>query len=249
MLGCDRDILKGSDLFKHVLLLAAAAMTLWGCGSPTKLGGPGLEVTTNSALPFPDDIDQAMGDRPYRLGPTDKIMVDVFGQEELSQASVQVDAGGQVSLPMAGQLMVSGKTPAEVAEMVAERLRNNHVRNPQVAVNLVEANSQVITVDGAVKMPGLYPVVGRMTLMRAVATAKGTTEFAKLQEVVVFRTVGGQRMAGLYSLKAVRDGRYPDPEVFAGDVVVVGDSPARRLFRDIVSMGGLLTSPLVAVVR
>ncbi|MBC7042118.1 polysaccharide export protein, partial [Salmonella enterica subsp. enterica serovar Enteritidis] len=81
----------------------------------------------------------------------------------------------------------------------------------------------------------LYPVNGRMTLMRAVATAKGTTEFAKLDDVVIFRTVNGQKMAALYNLKAIRQGAYDDPEVFANDVVVVGDSPARRLFKDILT--------------
>ncbi|WP_196782026.1 hypothetical protein, partial [Salmonella enterica] len=74
-----------------------------------------------------------------------------------------------------------------------------------------------------------------MTLMRAVATAKGTTEFAKLDDVVIFRTVNGQKMAALYNLKAIRQGAYDDPEVFANDVVVVGDSPARRLFKDILT--------------
>jgi polysaccharide export outer membrane protein len=107
----------------------------------------------------------------------------------------------------------------------------------------------VITVDGQVREPGLYPVLGRTTLMRAVATAKGTTEFARLQDVVVFRTVGDQQMVALYNLQAIRRGVYPDPEVFANDVVVVGDSPARRLFRDVLQAAPLLVTPLVALLN
>ena len=94
--------------------------------------------------------------------------------------------------------------------------------------------------------PGLYPVVGRMTLMRAVATAKGTTEFARLDDVVVFRTVGDRQMAALYNLGAIRRGAYPDPELYASDVVVVGDSPGRRLFRDILQAAPLITAPIIA---
>ena len=116
-------------------------------------------------------------------------------------------------------------------------------------MNLKETVSQVITVDGQVKEPGLYPVIGRMTLMRAIATAKGADEFAKLNDVVVFRTVSGQKMAALYNLKAIRRGFYDDPEVYANDVVVVGDSQARRLFKDALQIVPLLTTPLILLLR
>jgi polysaccharide biosynthesis/export protein len=87
--------------------------------------------------------------------------------------------------------------------------------------------------------------MGKMTLQRAVARAGGTTEFAKLDDVVVFRTVEGKQYAGLYNLQAIRRGNYADPEIFANDVIIVGDSPARRRFRDFLQAAPLLTSPLV----
>jgi polysaccharide export outer membrane protein len=62
---------------------------------------------------------------------------------------------------------------------------------------------------------------------------------------VVFRTVGGKQMAALYNIEGIRRGNYPDPEVFANDVVVVGDSPARRLFKDLVGASALITTPLI----
>jgi polysaccharide biosynthesis/export protein len=83
--------------------------------------------------------------------------------------------------------------------------------------------------------------------MRAVAVAKGTAEFAKLDDVVIFRTVNGQKMAALYNLKAIRRGVYNDPEVFANDVVVVGDSQARRLFKDALQIAPTLLTPLVYI--
>jgi polysaccharide biosynthesis/export protein len=86
-----------------------------------------------------------------------------------------------------------------------------------------------------------------MTLMRAVATAKGTAEFAKLDDVVVFRTVKSQKMAALYNLKAIRRGYYDDPEVFANDVVVVGNSSARKIFKDALQIAPLLVTPLVYI--
>lgn len=236
-------------MYQRAVMILCAVVTLGGCASgPTFAGRSGLEITENVALPPPSNIEPDEAVRPYRLGAFDKIQVDVFAQPDLSRA-VQVDAGGTVSLPMIGEVSTTGLTPAGLAEIVETKLKEKHVRDPQVSVNLVEGVSQTVAVDGAVKEPGVYPVLGRMTLVRAIAGAKGVTEFAKLTDVVVFRSVGEQRMAGLYSLKAIRDGRYPDPEIFAGDVVVVGDSPGRRMFRDIASMGGLLTAPLVAIVR
>ncbi|MHA6317715.1 polysaccharide biosynthesis/export family protein [Altererythrobacter sp. CAU 1778] len=200
-------------------------------------------------LPEPSSTDILQENRPYLIGPFDKLVIDVFGIEELSQREVQADVGGRLSFPLVGTIDASGKTPAELENEIEARLRAAYVRDPQVTVNLKETVSQVVTVDGQVGRPGLYPVVGRMTLMRAVATAQGTSEFAKLDDVVVFRTVDGQRYAALYNLKAIRRGNYADPEIFANDVVIVGDSQARRLFRDLLQVAPLLTSPLIVALR
>ena len=120
---------------------------------------------------------------------------------------------------------------------------------PVETVNMTEVVSQTMTVDGQVAKPGLYPVVGRMTLMRAVAAAGGTSEYAKLDDVIIFRTVNGQQLAGLYNLQGIRKGNYDDPEVFANDVIIVVDSAARRLFQDILKTAPLLLSPLVILTR
>jgi polysaccharide biosynthesis/export protein len=66
---------------------------------------------------------------------------------------------------------------------------------------------------------------------------------------VIFRTVEGKQLAALYNLKAIRRGNYDDPEVFANDVVVVGDSSARRLFRDILQVVPLLTTPIIVALQ
>ena len=233
-------------MISRVVIALAGAATLASCAGPARLTpGPHLTVAAETALPPPTRTDLAAQERPYRIGAFDKLAISVFGIPELSQ-TVQADASGRISLPLVGAVEAAGKTPEELAADIEEQLRGRYVRNPQVSVNLDETVSQVITVDGQVREPGLYPVIGRMTLMRAVATARGTTEFARLNDVVVFRTVGDQEMAALYNLSAIRRGLYPDPEVFANDVVVVGDSSARRLFRDILQAAPLITTPIIA---
>ena len=230
----------------------AISTLLASCGSST-LGGAGsasdIQIVEKGELPEPTRLDLFEQNRPYLIGPFDKLIIDVFGIEELSKQEVQTDAGGRISFPLAGIMEAAGKTPGELEAEIEQRLRGQYVRDPQVTVNLKETVSQVITVDGQVKKPGLYPVIGKMTLMRAVATAEGTAEFAKLDDIVVFRTVNGQKMAALYNLKAIRRGYYNDPEVFANDVVVVGDSQARRLFKDALQIVPLLTTPLIIALQ
>lgn len=233
---------------KFLAVLAAIAMLASCAGTPPLRSGPHITLVEGNVLPPPDGAEAGTSARPYRIGPFDKLAVRVFGVPELSQ-TVQVDASGRISLPLAGFIDAQGKTPEELAREITARFSERYVRNPQVSVNLEETVSQVVTIDGQVREPGLYPVVGRMTLMRAIATAKGATEFARLQDVVVFRTVGQRDMIALYNLQAIRRGLYPDPEIFASDVVVVGDSPGRRLFQQFLQAAPLLVTPLVALLQ
>jgi len=234
-----------SNMMIKRLSLLLMALSLSSCAGP-KIMGKSSEVTVVSTegLAEPTRVDMLSSNRPYLIGPFDKLKIDVFGIEDLSK-EVQIDASGRLSFPLIGVVEASGLTPGELADEIENRLKGRYVRKPEVTVNLEETVSQVITVDGQVDKPGLYPVIGRMTLMRAVATAGGTGEFAKLNDVVIFRTVNGQQLAGLYNLKAIRRGNYGDPEVFANDVIVVGDSQAKRLFQTIIQASPLLTTPLI----
>lgn len=228
--------------------MVVAALTA-ACSSPRYGQSPDVVMAQNGNMPPPERSDLSADSRPYLIGPFDKLTIDVFGIEDLSQEETQTDASGRISMPLAGVIEAAGKTPDEVARLIEDRLRDRYVRDPQVTVNLKETVSQVVTVDGEVREPGLYPVVGRMTLMRAIARARGLTDLAKTSNVLVFRTVNGQRMAGLYNLKAIRQGNYQDPEIYANDVVVVSDSQARRIFKDVLQASPILSAPLVAVLQ
>ncbi|MEO9599249.1 polysaccharide biosynthesis/export family protein [Parasphingorhabdus sp.] len=235
-------------MVKRLLLLMVVSL-LPSCAGPSVLGNsPDVTVVSTEGMPEPTRVDLLSSNRPYLIGPFDKLKIDVFGIEDLSK-EVQIDASGRLSFPLIGVVEASGLTPGELADELENRLQGRYVRNPEVTVNLEETVSQVITVDGQVDRPGLYPVIGRMTLMRAVATAGGAGEFARLNDVVIFRTVNGQQMAGLYNLKGIRRGNYSDPEVFANDVIVVGDSQARRIFKDIIAGSSFITTPLIILFR
>ncbi len=238
------------------LLMIWIAFLLSGCaalsgGSSGKAPPPGERAVTVSqgmSLPEPQLSDFTAGERPYHIGPFDKLMVDVFGLPEFTR-ELQADAAGKIAFPLVGTVDATGKTPSELSATIEQGLRRAHVRNPEVTVNIKEVASKFVTVDGEVQQPGVYPVTGRMSLIKAIATAKGVSEDAKLDDVVVFRTVGGKKMAALYNLKSIRKGYYEDPELFANDVIVVGDSPARRIFRDALQIVPTLTYVLVALLN
>jgi polysaccharide export outer membrane protein len=227
------------------------ALALSACAEERRIGDDprqALVVTKRTELPPPGGGDLVAATTAYRIGPLDKLAIEVFGAPDLS-GKFQTDAAGRLSMPLIGVLDASGETPGELSVVIADKLRARFMRNPQVTVNLEETTSQVFTVDGQVTQPGSYPVLGNMSLMRAVATAKGASEYARLDDVVVFRTVDGQRLAALYNLEAIRRGLYPDPKIYANDLIIVGDSKSRRMFQQFLQVAPLATTPIILIME
>ena len=109
---------------------------------------------------------------------------------------------------------------------------------------MVTSQSQRVTVEGSVNAPGVYEIGGSATLLEALARAQSPTATAKLNEVIVFRVVDGQRMGAVFDLRRVRAGLDADPRILGGDTVVVGFSQVRGVFRDFLS-----ATPLLALFR
>lgn len=231
-----------------IALFATTALAACGGKIPLQSTDRLTVVQDSKALPAPNRNDLTAADRPALIGPLDTIQVDVFNIPDFSR-EMQVDASGRISMPLAGTIDARGTTASELAKAIEAALRAHYVRNPQVTVNIKSSVSQVVTIDGQVGEPGLYPVTNQMTLMRAIASARGLAEFASGDDVVILRTVNNQKMAGLYNYTAIRRGLYDDPPIYANDVIIVGDSPQRRLFRDFVALSPLLAGPLIAILQ
>lgn len=89
-------------------------------------------------------------------------------------------------------------------------------------------------------MPGVYQIAPGDTLLSIIARAQSPTKVAKLDEIVVFRTANGERLGARFDLRAIRAGRVPDPAIQNGDVVVVGYSALKGIYRDILQAAPLL---------
>ncbi len=191
-------------------------------------------------------------DRPavdYAIGPLDVLSISVFREKDLSFEEVPVDASGNILFPLVGQLKVAGRTSAQVSQLIAERLGARYLVDPQVTVFVKSSVSQKVTVDGEVKEPGVYKLQGPTTLIQAVAMAKGTTEIARLDEALVFRTIEGTPHVARFDLMAIRKGMAADPEILASDTVVIGYSRGRAVFRDFIGVAPAIASGFVALAQ
>lgn len=177
--------------------------------------------------------------RDYRLGPLDVVSIVVFQEPELSFQNLQIDASGNLLYPLVGSVRAQGKTASELSAEMASRL-GRFLVDPQVTVSVASSVSQRVTVEGAVTQPGVYDVKGSSSLLEALALARSPTRVAKLNEIVVFRNINGERHGAVFDLKRIRAGIDPDPEILGGDVVVVGFSFVQEAWRDILTAAPIL---------
>lgn len=169
----------------------------------------------------------------YQIGPLDKLALRVLQVEDLSFEEIYVDASGNLQLPLLGSVRAAGLTPGDLSREIEHRLGERYLRNPQVVVTVLEAADQKVTVDGAVRKPGVYKMQGRVTLMQAVAMAEGPTNVAALDQVAVFRNVDGRPMVAVFDLREIRGGRATDPTLLGDDVVVVDTSRLSATIREV----------------
>lgn len=240
---CPWSIRTASALCPTVLL--GLAVLLGGCN-----GYSGDEARPLAAEPdraklaqFADRYGSASNRKSagYKIGPQDVLEVTVFKVPELSK-SVQVTESGMVNLPLVGEVPVSGMTANGLERDLEGRLGVKYVKSPQVSVFVKEYNSQRVTIEGAVKKPGVYPVRGNDSLMQTIARAEGLDREISSTNVAIFRD-GGRQMLH-YDVAQIRSGAVADPEVQMGDVIVVEDSSTKAAFQYLKALTPV-ASPLV----
>ena len=168
----------------------------------------------------------------YRIGPEDLIEIQVFGVDQLAR-TVRVNSFGMVSLPLIGPTPVGGMTSSEAERLISRKLAESYLQDPQVSVFIKEYTNQRVTVEGAVAKPGIYPLRGQTTLLRAIAVAGGQGSLSDLSNVVIYRAdATGLRTGSTYDIERIRRGEVDDPVVLNDDVIVVNRSQARVVLKD-----------------
>jgi len=172
------------------------------------------------------------GTKDYRIGPEDLIEIQVFGVDQLTR-TVRVNSRGNISLPLIGNVQVGGLTGSEAEAVIVSKLSESYLQDPQVSLFIKEYTNQRVTVEGAVQKPGIYPLRGQTTLLRAIAVAGGQGSLSDLSNIVIYRADStGLRTGMTYDIEKIRRGEQDDPTVLNDDVVVVNRSPARVVLKD-----------------
>jgi len=176
----------------------------------------------------------AVGD--YRIGPLDKLNVLVFEVKDLTIENLQVDASGQILLPLIGVVVAKDKTTTELSSEIADKLKEHYLQSPQVSVTVADTASQKVTVTGAVNDAGVFELKGRTSLLEAVARAKGVSKAANMRHVSIVRSVDGVPHAATFDLAAISAGKARNPEVIANDVIIVDTSKSKSVWHGMVEM-------------
>jgi polysaccharide biosynthesis/export protein len=157
----------------------------------------------------------------YIVGDSDVLHVNVWKEAEVTQ-TVVVRTDGNISLPLINEVKVSGLTPLQIQELVAEKLKS-FLNNPQVTVTVTEIHSKRAFITGEVVRPGTYSLNAETTVLQLIAQAGGFTPFAKKDNIVVLRTGDGQQMRLKFKYKEVVQGKKTEQNIalHPGDTVVV----------------------------
>ena len=121
--------------------------------------------------------DQKVFVKEYKIGPKDLLEITVFELPELNQTA-RVSEDGSISLPLLGRVMIEGLTKEELEKKLAGLLEEKYLRQARVTIFIKEYQSNRVSVIGAVGKPGMYELIGRVSLLEMISQAGGLTDRA-----------------------------------------------------------------------
>lgn len=236
-----------------LVLLVCCTASLTGCGASLNsefvaLDAPKAQqasgLTGGGAKPVARAADKLTsaakpGNSGYKIGPLDVVELSVFKVPELARTA-QVAETGTVNLPLVGEIQAAGRTAQELERDLTTKLGAKYLQSPQVTIFIREYNSQRVTVEGAVRKPGVYPIRGKTSLLQVIASAEGLDSVSDTT-VVVFRQIDGKRSAAKFDIGAIRSGQANDPPIQSGDVIVAPTSAMKETFNTILKALPLAT--------
>jgi len=177
-----------------------------------KSGSKAAQATSQSAV---------AADAGYKIGPQDVLRIDVWKEAEISR-SVPVRPDGKISLPLLNDVQAAGLTAMELANNITEGLKK-FITSPQVTVTVSEINSRRVYVTGEVTRPGAFRLLPNMTVLQAVTSGGGFTQFARTKNIYVLRNEGGKQTKYPFNYNDVVKGKRPEENITLqpGDTIVV----------------------------
>lgn len=160
-------------------------------------------------------------DASYVIAPDDVLSIDVWKESEITR-TVPVRPDGKISLPLLNDVQAAGLTALQLASVITEQLKK-FIANPQVTVIVATVNSQKIYVLGEALKPGVLPLLPGMTVLQAIASAGGFSQYANQKGIYVLRIENGQQVKHPFNYKEVVKGENIQQNILLkpGDTIVV----------------------------
>jgi polysaccharide biosynthesis/export protein len=210
--------MRRSSSFLMGIGLLVSSGTALGAHGQAAADGSTQKTGTTTAQPA---AQAAANDAEYKIGPQDVLRIDVWKEPEISRTA-PVRPDGRISLPLVNDVQAAGLTSTQLAAVIADGLKK-YITNPQVTVGVTEINSRRVYVTGEVSRPGAFPLLPNMTVLQALSSSGGFSQFAKLKGIYVLRTENGKQVKHPFNYKEVVSGKKPELNILLqpGDVIVV----------------------------
>jgi len=179
------------------------------------------EATAAASLAHPPaPSGNKPGDDTFVIGNDDVLAINVWKEPDLSR-SIQVRSDGKISMPLLGEVQASGRTPLQLEQDIATKLRD-YLTKPEVTVMVEQINSKKFNILGQVTKPGSYSLSLAPSIVDAIALAGGPKDFAKQKSIYILRQnpAGGQTRI-VFNYKDFLKGKIQNIELAPHDTVVV----------------------------
>jgi polysaccharide export outer membrane protein len=194
---------------------------------PTTVAPPAAaapQATAPAVAPAPPKVDGPNYAGPvdatrYIIGPEDSLQVTVWKEPTLS-GTIPVRPDGMISLVLVGDMPAAGQTPMALGEAISQRLKK-YVQDPVVTVVVLGVNSQRIFLVGEVGHVGPLMLTPGMTVLQAIVSAGGLTQFASSKRIYILRTVAGKQEKMPFNYKQALKGENLGVSLLPGDTIVV----------------------------
>jgi len=197
-------------------LLVALAIPAWAKDKPKQNNPAPSRTDTSGGTPSVNPVGAS-----YVIAPDDVLAIDVWKEAEITR-TVPVRPDGKISLPLLNDVQAAGLTATDLASVIAERLKK-FIANPQVTVIVTTVNSQRIYILGEVPRGGVMPLLPSMTVLQAISSAGGFTQYANQKGIYVLRTENGQQVKYPFNYREVVRGINIQQNIVLkpGDTIVV----------------------------
>jgi polysaccharide export outer membrane protein len=159
----------------------------------------------------------------YTLHPGDELVVGVYDDPKLIPQKITVTPDGNIAYPMVGDVMVGGKTTAQVRSELEIKLKR-FISEPIAIIMVTDVKGNVVYVIGQVNKPGQFVMNPSVNVLQALSMAGGANPYAKLDNIIVIRTgPGGVQRVLPFKYGQVSAGKELQQNIVleSGDVVVV----------------------------